>query len=300
MRPSTKTTPVRTRGSRCAPSPAAPAPATCPPRRSPCAPAPGRCAPPAAADPRRACPRTARGTPPPRLPGPPAASAVPPREPTCLTSAARSPRRRGRRGRLPHQPTSSWTRRPRDAPTLARAVAGALRLDRRRGVRGRPQRAVRPGRSARLLRPVPAAPVTDAIHLHGSACPGAMGIRPTKLPDVCRRLGIPLLHHDAASDATACARIVLAAEAEGWRPRRRTVRSRTRIRGEAGSARSRTSQMRAAPRPHERDSARPESGAMILIGDDPPPPKRPRWRAVALTLQAWWKRLRKAIRQAGR
>lgn len=34
---------------------------------------------------------------------------------------------------------------------------------------------------------------------------------PTKLPDVCRYLGIDLKHHDAASDAEACARIVLAA-----------------------------------------------------------------------------------------
>jgi len=37
------------------------------------------------------------------------------------------------------------------------------------------------------------------------------GIYPTKLPDVCRRLRIPLRHHDAASDAEACARIVIAA-----------------------------------------------------------------------------------------
>ena len=49
------------------------------------------------------------------------------------------------------------------------------------------------------------------------------GIHPTKLPDVCRRLGLPLCHHEAGSDAEACARIVLAAEAEGWRPRRRTM-----------------------------------------------------------------------------
>ncbi len=34
-------------------------------------------------------------------------------------------------------------------------------------------------------------------------------IYPTKLPDVCRRLKIPLKHHDAKSDALACARIVL-------------------------------------------------------------------------------------------
>ena len=44
------------------------------------------------------------------------------------------------------------------------------------------------------------------------------GIRPTKLPCVCRRLRIPLRHHDAGSDAVACARIVLVAEAAGWLP----------------------------------------------------------------------------------
>ena len=41
------------------------------------------------------------------------------------------------------------------------------------------------------------------------------GIYPTRLPDVCRRLRIPLRHHDAGSDAEACARIVLAAKVEG-------------------------------------------------------------------------------------
>ena len=40
------------------------------------------------------------------------------------------------------------------------------------------------------------------------------GIYPTKLPDVCRRLRIPLRHHDAGSDVEACACIVLAAEAD--------------------------------------------------------------------------------------
>ena len=45
------------------------------------------------------------------------------------------------------------------------------------------------------------------------------GIYPTRLPDVCRQLTIPLRHHDPGSDAEACARIVLAAEAEGWRRR---------------------------------------------------------------------------------
>ena len=41
-------------------------------------------------------------------------------------------------------------------------------------------------------------------------------LRPTRLPDVCRHLDIPLRHHDAGSDARACAQIVLAAEGVGW------------------------------------------------------------------------------------
>lgn len=53
------------------------------------------------------------------------------------------------------------------------------------------------------------------------------GIYPTKLDHVCRRLGIPLRHHDAASDAEACARIVIAARSrqEARRPPRRPRRS---------------------------------------------------------------------------
>ncbi|MBM3267221.1 MAG: 3'-5' exonuclease [Candidatus Sericytochromatia bacterium] len=39
----------------------------------------------------------------------------------------------------------------------------------------------------------------------------------TKLPDVCRELRIPLKHHDAASDAEACARIVIQAHKDGIR-----------------------------------------------------------------------------------
>jgi len=42
-------------------------------------------------------------------------------------------------------------------------------------------------------------------------------IYPTKLPNVCDYLDIPLNHHDAASDSQACAKIVIAAENEGWR-----------------------------------------------------------------------------------
>jgi DNA polymerase-3 subunit epsilon len=41
-------------------------------------------------------------------------------------------------------------------------------------------------------------------------------VRPTKLPDVCRHLGIGLDHHSVASDAEACARIVIAAQQRRW------------------------------------------------------------------------------------
>ena len=47
------------------------------------------------------------------------------------------------------------------------------------------------------------------------------GIHPTNLPEVCRRLRIPLRHHDAGADSLACARVVLAAQAAGWRRGRR-------------------------------------------------------------------------------
>lgn len=43
-------------------------------------------------------------------------------------------------------------------------------------------------------------------------------IHPTKLPNVCARLRIPLRHHQADSDAEACARIVMAATTAGWKP----------------------------------------------------------------------------------
>jgi DNA polymerase-3 subunit epsilon len=41
----------------------------------------------------------------------------------------------------------------------------------------------------------------------------AWQLRPANLPAVCRHLDLPLKHHDALSDAEACARIVLAADA---------------------------------------------------------------------------------------
>lgn len=43
----------------------------------------------------------------------------------------------------------------------------------------------------------------------------AWNIRPTRLDVVCRALDIPLNHHEAGSDAEACARILLAAVEDG-------------------------------------------------------------------------------------
>jgi DNA polymerase III subunit epsilon len=44
------------------------------------------------------------------------------------------------------------------------------------------------------------------------------GFRPANLPAVCQQLGISLQHHNAGSDAEACARILLAARQRGWEP----------------------------------------------------------------------------------
>lgn len=43
----------------------------------------------------------------------------------------------------------------------------------------------------------------------------AWQLRPTRLPDCCRYLGIRLDHHDPLSDAVACARIAVAAVEDG-------------------------------------------------------------------------------------
>lgn len=93
------------------------------------------------------------------------------------------------------------------------------------------------------------------------------GIRPTKLPDVCRRLGIPLRHHDAGADAAACARIVLVAEADGWRlgkrrKRRTTTRAMVRV-------------------------ARPAAGSRWA--------NHLRWLPFQRLLHTWWQRLQRGI-----
>ena len=78
---------------------------------------------------------------------------------------------------------------------------------------------------ARYRLRLPRTPFTCTVQLARAQ----WGIRPTKLPDVCRRLRIPLRHHDAGADALACASIVLAAMADGWLPgKRRTHRTATR------------------------------------------------------------------------
>jgi len=63
--------------------------------------------------------------------------------------------------------------------------------------------------------PVPAQPFVCTVRLARAQ----WDIHPTKLPDVCRHLGIDLRHHQADSDAEACARVVMAAQQAGWRYR---------------------------------------------------------------------------------
>ena len=52
----------------------------------------------------------------------------------------------------------------------------------------------------------------------------AWRVYPTRLPDVCRYLAIGLNHHDAASDAHACARILIAALRDGHEPMTARIR----------------------------------------------------------------------------
>lgn len=58
--------------------------------------------------------------------------------------------------------------------------------------------------------PVPRLPFVCTVDLARQQ----WNLRPTKLPDVCRFLGLDLHHHHAQSDAEACARIVMAAVRE--------------------------------------------------------------------------------------
>ena len=55
--------------------------------------------------------------------------------------------------------------------------------------------------------PEPVQPFKCSVRLAKSL----WGLRSAALPDVCSHLGIKLKHHDAGSDAEACARIVMAA-----------------------------------------------------------------------------------------
>jgi DNA polymerase-3 subunit epsilon len=59
--------------------------------------------------------------------------------------------------------------------------------------------------AARL--PAPPHPFVCTVKLARTA----FGLRYANLPTVCRHLNLPLRHHDAESDAEACARIILAA-----------------------------------------------------------------------------------------
>ena len=59
----------------------------------------------------------------------------------------------------------------------------------------------------------PDIPFRCTLQLARKLLPG----QPASLPVVCRRLGIPLRHHDPVSDAEACARLVIAASQKRFR-----------------------------------------------------------------------------------
>ena len=120
----------------------------------------------------------------------------------------------------PPRPAVLFTPRPRPhlggaagRPAVRRRLAAAGPAAGRGRLPGRPQRPF----DRRVLaaccgaagHPVPAVPFVCTVQLARRR----WGQRPNSLPAVCRRLGIPLDHHDAGSDAEACARIVLAATA---------------------------------------------------------------------------------------
>jgi DNA polymerase-3 subunit epsilon len=60
----------------------------------------------------------------------------------------------------------------------------------------------------------PPLPFIDTVHLARKQ----WKIFPTKLNNVCEHLKIRLRHHEALSDAEACAEIILKAKQEGWMP----------------------------------------------------------------------------------
>ena len=60
----------------------------------------------------------------------------------------------------------------------------------------------------------PAQPFIDTVQVARKT----FQIFPTKLDNVCRRLNIQLNHHEALSDALACAQILLQAREKGWEP----------------------------------------------------------------------------------
>jgi DNA polymerase III subunit epsilon len=97
-------------------------------------------------------------------------------------------------------------------------------------------------------RPMPLAPFVCTVRLAREA----WNIRPTNLPNVCRHIGIPLDHHNAESDALACAQIAIAVLRQGGKLDVSVV----------GNRRS-TSKRRAAAPPSPPAQRRPVSEANV-------------------------------------
>ena len=99
------------------------------------------------------------------------------------------------------------------SPTPAR-----IRISRQQKVADRYSRALRDSWSKKSARrdkaaghAVPEVPFVCTVQVARKK----WGLKPNDLASVCRRLGIGLIHHNALSDAEACARIVIAAGATG-------------------------------------------------------------------------------------
>lgn len=99
------------------------------------------------------------------------------------------------------------------------------------------ERAVLVACCARARLPLPSLPFECTVALARQR----WNIYPTRLPNVCRRLGVKLHHHDALSDAEACAQVVMKAETTRSRPALTTALSLPALSNQSTSWLSRSS-----------------------------------------------------------
>ncbi len=124
--------------------------------------------------------------------------------------------------------------------------------------------------------PPPALPYRCTVQVARAA----WRVFPTRLPDVCRFLAIPLVHHDPMSDAEACARIVVAAEV-AMAPARAATAARRDPVARGGASRRRCTPSRRPDRPRPLAASGPRStsaacGRRSAVAPADVPAARPR------------------------